>query len=197
MIGFLHGKIISKKPTEVLVDVGGVGYSVNISLNTFESLGDVEAEVSLFTHLHIKENEFSLYGFSEEEEKNIFLLLISVSGIGPKLALSVLSGIKAAELISAIQNQDLIRLKSIHGIGKKTAERLILELKDKIGGVIEQTSEEQGVNAYTLKSDAVAALVSLGFNVKKAEALINQIVLQNAEIQLEELIKEALKRANG
>ncbi len=196
MIGFLRGKIISKKPTEVLIDVGGVGYAVNISLATYEKLGDVNSEAKLFTHLHVKENEFSLYGFTEEDEKNIFLMLIGVSGIGPKLALSVLSGIKAGDLISAIQNQDLMRLKSIHGIGKKTAERLILELKDKIGGALETGAEVAG-GVYSIKSDAVAALVSLGFNVKKAETLVNEIVSARSDAQLEEVIKEALKRASG
>ncbi len=196
MIGYLKGKIISKKPTEVLIDVGGVGYLVNISLTTFDKIPEKGNETEIFTYLHVKENEFSLYGFAEQEEKNVFELLISVSGIGPKLAISVLSGISSAELIEAIRNQDLIKLKSIHGIGKKTAERLILELKDKIGGVVEanlETSRE----TYSVKADAVAALVSLGFTQKKAETLVNQIANEIAEIDLENLIKEALKRANG
>ncbi len=196
MIGFLRGKIISKKPTEVLIDVGGVGYAVNISLTTYEKLGEVNSETELFTHLHVKENEFSLYGFSESEEKNVFLMLISVSGIGPKLALSVLSGIKTGDLIAAVRNQDLIRLKSIHGIGKKTAERLILELKDKIGSASEEEMQIEG-GAYSVKTDAVAALVSLGFTTKKAETLVNQILHDKTDVQLEEVIKEALKRASG
>ncbi len=193
MIGFLRGRIISKKPTEVLIDVAGVGYLVNISLNTYEQLGDNGSEAELFTHLHVKENEFSLYGFPDETEKNIFLMLIGVSGIGPKLAISVLSGIRAADLISAIENGDAARLKSVQGIGKKTAERLILELKDKLGGIATESAGEIG-GAYAIKKDAVAALVSLGFNIKKAETFVNQIMNENPEAKLEEVIKEALKR---
>jgi Holliday junction DNA helicase RuvA len=193
MIGFLRGRIISKKPTEVLIDVAGVGYLVNISLNTYEQLGDNGSEAELFTHLHVKENEFSLYGFPDETEKNIFLMLIGVSGIGPKLAISVLSGIRAADLISAIENGDAARLKSVQGIGKKTAERLILELKDKLGGIVTESASEIG-GAYAIKKDAVAALVSLGFNIKKAETFVNQIMNENPDAKLEEVIKEALKR---
>ncbi len=191
MIGFLRGRIISKKPTEVLIDVGGVGYLVNIPISTFEELDDTGSEAKLFTYLHVKENEFSLYGFSNEEEKNVFLLLIGVSGIGPKLAMSVLSGIKADEFINAVRNQDVIRLKSINGIGKKSAERLILELKDKIGGALETSGLQP--DAYSKSADAVAALVSLGFNTKKAEMLVNKIITSEADLKLEEIIKEALR----
>ena len=191
MIGFLRGTIISKKPTEVLIDVAGVGYLVNIPISTFEALGEAGSEAKLFTHLHVKENEFSLYGFSNEEEKNVFLLLIGVSGIGPKLAMSVLSGIKAEEFINAVRNQDVVRLKSINGIGKKTAERLILELKDKIGGALEISGLQS--EAYSKSSDAVAALVSLGFNTKKAEMLVNRIITAAPDLKLEEIIKEALR----
>ena len=131
MIGFLKGKIISAKPTQVLLDVNGVGYLINISINTFERITDKEA-VSLFVYTSVKEDSITLYGFFIESEKQMFELLISVNGVGPKLALNILSGIRADELKDAIQSGDSSRITAIPGIGKKTADRLVLELRTKV-----------------------------------------------------------------
>ena len=130
MIGFLSGKIISSKPTKILLDVNGVGYVVFISINTFEVISNKE-KVSLNIHTHVTEDSITLYGFHDESEKEIFELLISISGIGPKLALGVLSGIQTEDLKEAILNGDVSRMVAIPGIGKKTADRLILELRSK------------------------------------------------------------------
>ncbi|RMD51493.1 MAG: Holliday junction branch migration protein RuvA, partial [Ignavibacteria bacterium] len=131
MIGYLRGKIVSKKPTQIILDVNGVGYLINITTSTFETIGNKE-EISLFTYLSVKEDSLTLYGFSSVAEKEMFQLLISISGIGPKLAQGILSGIQIDELKSAIQEGNVTRIVAIPGIGRKTAERLLVELRDKV-----------------------------------------------------------------
>jgi Holliday junction DNA helicase RuvA len=175
MIGFITGKIISKKPTQLLVDVNGVGYIINISISTFENISEKQSTVSLFTYLSVREDALDLYGFSTEGEKEMFKLLISISGIGPKLAQSILSGIHLEELREAIQVGNMQRIVAIQGIGKKTAERLIIELRDKVGKI----SEERGEiveGKFAIKHDAVAALTSLGYNIKTAEKAVRSIL---------------------
>ena len=196
MIGYLTGKIISKKPTQIMLDVNGVGYIVNISVNTFEKLPEKDAAVSLFTYLSVKEDSMDLYGFSSLPEKEIFQLLISVSGVGPKLGQSILSGIQIDDLYDAIQSGNIQRMIAIPGVGRKTAERLILELRDKLekveisGGSIPDSSMK-------IKNDAVTALVNLGYNQKTAEKAIRKILDENKSVSIEDLVKESLKILNN
>jgi holliday junction DNA helicase RuvA len=192
MIGYLTGKIISAKPTRILLDVNGVGYIVYISIMTFEKLSDSEI-VSLFIHTSVKEDSITLFGFYTEAEKEMFELLISVSGIGPKTALSVLSGIRIEDLKSAIQNNEIGRVTAVPGIGRKTAERLMLELRSKVDNI---AAEGGGELPYNVKSEAVAALTTLGYNIKVAEKVIREILSGNGALPVEELIKKALSILN-
>jgi Holliday junction DNA helicase RuvA len=192
MIGFLTGKIISSKPTKVVLDVNGVGYVVGISINTFEKISGKET-ASLFIHTSVKEDSISLFGFHSETEKEMFELLISVSGIGPKIALSLLSGIQTDDLKNAIQSSDISRIIAVPGIGRKTAERLVLELRTKV----DQISED-GTTAIPLgiKNEAVAALSTLGYNIKIADTVVRNILQSQPALSLEELIKKALGELN-
>ncbi len=192
MIGFLTGKIISSKPTKVVLDVNGVGYIVGISINTFEKISGKET-ASLFIHTSVKEDSISLYGFYTEAEKEMFELLISVSGIGPKIALSLLSGIQTDDLKNAIQSADISRIIAVPGIGRKTAERLVLELRTKVDQV-----KDEGTIAIPLsiKSEAVSALSTLGYNSKIAENMVRIILQSQPSLSLEELIKKALGELN-
>jgi len=192
MIGFLTGKIISSKPTKVVLDVNGVGYIVGISITTFEKISGKET-ASLFIHTSVKEDSISLYGFYAESEKEMFELLISVSGIGPKIALSLLSGIQTDDLKNAIQSADISRIIAVPGIGRKTAERLVLELRTKVDQV-----KEEGTIAIPLsiKSEAVSALSTLGYNSKIAENIVRNILQSQPSLSLEELIKKALGELN-
>ena len=192
MIGYLSGKIISSKPTQLLLDVNGVGYDINISINTFEKIAEKET-VNLFIHTNVKDDSISLYGFYNEAEKGMFELLISISGIGPKLALSLLSGIETTDLKEAIEIGDVSRIVAIPGIGRKTAERLILELKSKVGAVI--VDGEHTVKRG-LKQEAVAALTTLGYNHATAEKAVRQVLSSNNNRTLEEVIKNALGELN-
>jgi len=195
MIGYLRGKIISKKPTKLLVDVNGVGYLINISINTFEKISDKE-EVSLYTYLSVRESAMDLYGFYTIAEKEMFELLISVSGIGPKSAQSILSGIQIEDLKEALRMGNISRLISIPGIGRKTAERLMVELRDKADSVSE-SSEDFKTGASTIRYDAITALVNLGYNQKVAERAVRAITDRNPNISIEDLIKETLVSLNN
>lgn len=191
MIGYLTGKIISSKPTQILIDVNGVGYSVNISINTFEKIAEKEI-VSLFIHTSVKEDSITLFGFFTQSEKEMFELLISISGIGPKLGLGILSGIMVDDLIYAISTGNVSRLIAIPGIGRKTAERVVLELKNKVNnikpdGVIKETSA---------KDEAIAALTTLGYQRQVAEKIVRDLLVENSKYPLEELIKKSLAGLN-
>ncbi len=192
MIGYLTGKIISIKPTKTLLDVNGVGYSVNISINTFENISD-KKEVSLHIYTSVKEDSITLFGFYSETEKGMFELLISVNGIGPKLGLSVLSGIQVDELKEAIEAGNVSRLIAIPGVGRKTAERVVLELRSKVDKIKE--SEGQPIS-YSIKQEAISALTTLGYNYKMAENVVRDILSSSKDISLEELIKKALGSLN-
>jgi Holliday junction DNA helicase RuvA len=193
MIGYLTGKIISKKPTRVLLDVNGVGYILNISVNTFEKLPDENTVTSLYTYLAVREDSLTLFGFSSEAEKQMFELLISVNGIGPKLAQSVLSGIQIDDLKNALVTGNINRIIAIPGIGRKTAERMMLDLKDKVDAI----GEEKALSVpFKIKDDAIAALTTLGYNLKTADKIIRDIIAANPSVQIEELIKEALAQLN-
>ena len=195
MIGFLKGKIISKKPTKLLIDVNGVGYIVNISISTFEKLADID-EVSLYTYLSVRESAMELFGFYTLAEKEMFELLISVSGIGPKSAQTILSGIQIEDLKDALKNANISRLVSIPGIGRKTAERLMIELRDKVESVAE-SGEGIPTIVSNVRSDAIAALVNLGYNQKVAERIVRAVADRSPNISIEDLIKEALTNLNN
>ena len=192
MIGFLKGDLISSKPTQLLVDVNGVGYLCNISINTFEKISN-QKSISLFIHTLVKEDSITLFGFYTESEKAMFELLITVSGVGPKIALSILSGIQIDDLKDAILNADSSRISAVPGIGKKTAERLILELKNKVDQV-----KDDGIAGipFSMKNEAVMALTTLGYNNKIAEKVVRDILLAEPNASLEELIKKALSNLN-
>jgi len=192
MIGYLKGKIISSKPTRILLDVNGVGYIVNISINTFESISDKET-VSLYIYTSVREDSITLFGFYTEAEKQMFELLISVTGIGPKLAQSILSGIQTDDLKDAIQRGDISRIIAVPGIGRKTGERLVLELRNKVDQVAEEGAKEI---PFSVKNEAVAALNTLGYNSKVSDKIIRDILSENGNISLEDLIKRALGSLN-
>lgn len=192
MIGYLTGKIINLKPTKLLLDVNGVGYLIYISINTFESITDKNS-VSLHIFTSVKEDAITLFGFYNETEKDMFELLISVNGIGPKLGLNILSGIRVDELKEAIEAGNISRIVSVPGVGRKTAERLTLELRSKVDKITE--GEEKGTS-YNIKQEAVSALTTLGYNIKQAENAIRDILNESKEISLEELIKKALGSFN-
>ena len=175
MIGFLKGKIISQKPTNILLDVNGVGYSINISINTFEEISEKE-NIELFIFTSVKEDSITLFGFSSEAEKEMFELLISVNGIGPRLGLNILSGIRNNELKNAIQSGNVSRIVAVPGVGKKTAERLVLELKNKVDSIKEEGEEEI---PFSIKKEAVAALTTLGYSLKVADKAIRDILSEN------------------
>ncbi|QQS35815.1 MAG: Holliday junction branch migration protein RuvA [Ignavibacteriales bacterium] len=193
MIGFLSGKIILSKPTRILLNVNGVGYEINISINTFENIAEKE-EVSLFIHTIVREDSITLFGFYAESEKEMFNLLISVNGIGPKIALSILSGIQTDDLKNAIQSGDISRILAVPGIGRKTAERLVLELRSKVDSI---TSGETDQLPYNVKNEAVAALTTLGYNSKVAEKVVRDILQMFPALSIEEVIKKALSGLNN
>ena len=191
MIGYLSGKIISSKPTKILMDVNGVGYLVSISINTFEQITGRES-VSLFIYTSVKEDSISLFGFFSEAEKEMFELLITITGIGPKLAISILSGIRVDELKHAIRSADISRIVAVPGIGRKTAERLVLELKTKV----DQVKGEEKELSFSVKNEAVAALTTLGYNSKLADITVRNILNSDPNISIEDLIKKALGNLN-
>jgi holliday junction DNA helicase RuvA len=195
MIGYLRGKIISKKPTKLLVDVNGVGYIVNISIPTFEKLAEQE-EASLYTYLSVRESAMDLYGFYSLAEKEMFELLISVSGIGPKSAQGILSGIQIEDLKDALRNGNVSRLVSIPGIGRKTAERMMIELRDKVESVAEGF-EGASSGSSNVRNDAVAALTNLGYNRQSAERIVRAVLDRQPNSSIEDLIKQALSLLNS
>lgn len=196
MIAYINGKLAYKEPTYVIIDVNGVGYHINISLTTYSAIKEQE-NCMLQTYLHVKEDSQTLYGFSTAREKKIFLDLISISGVGPSTGLMVQSSLSAEELQHAIVNEDVKTIQSVKGIGGKTAQRIILELKDKLakeGFVSEGNSSSNSNNSIRL--EALSALITLGFNKTIAEKTIDKILkVSGNKITLEELIKQALKGA--
>jgi Holliday junction DNA helicase RuvA len=197
MIGDLTGKIITKTPTQVLLDVQGVGYIINISINTFDRLSEENSKISLYTYLSVREDSLTLFGFYTSSEKELFEILIGVNGVGPKLALGILSGINVDEFKDAVANNNVSRLVSIPGIGKKTAERMIMELRDKINKVIVDTSSGLVTSTFAIKDDAIAALIGLGYNQKTAEVTTRALLEKNPSLSIEDLIKESLKKLNN
>jgi Holliday junction DNA helicase RuvA len=193
MIAFLKGKLVQKEPTFVIIEVNGVGYQVNISLNTFSEIKDRE-EVRLSTYLQVREDAHILYGFSNESEKAMFQNLLSVNGVGPGTAMVVLSYLPPAELRAAIVREDASALQAVKGIGGKTAQRIILELKDKLRK--EPESNIPGFSHNTVRQEALSALVTLGIGRAAAERSIDTVLKKSGNtLSLEELVKQALKNA--
>jgi len=196
MIAFIEGKIAHKEPTHVVLETHGVGYEIKISLNTYSAING-ESSCKLLTHLSIKEDAHTLYGFREAAEKKLFLDLISISGVGPGTAMMMLSSMGVVELIQAIASGDVRSIKSIKGIGEKTAQRIILELKDKMTkdtGIVAAASEN-GMGYNSFRSEALHALLALGFQKPAAEKAIDAAIKKDGNtISVEHLIKSALKQ---
>ena len=193
MISFLKGKKNYIDPTRLILDVNGIGYDIYISLRTYSKIKD-KSEIFIYTHLNVKEDSHTLYGFNSVNEKETFLSLLSINGVGPSTAVMILSSLSAIELKKAILDADTNKIKSVKGIGLKTAERIILELKDKIS--FEEIEDNISViYDNTIKDEALSALSSLGISKNIVEKHINDILERNDDISLEDLIKEVLKRS--
>ncbi|HYL35338.1 MAG TPA: Holliday junction branch migration protein RuvA [Bryobacteraceae bacterium] len=196
MIAFLRGRLLEKHPNQIIVETGGVGYDVLIPISTFSALPEAGAEVKLRIHTHVREDTLALFGFLTAEEKSIFEKLISVSGIGPSLAVKVLSGMATSDLIPAIRSGHVEQLVRIPGVGKKTAERIVLELKDKLdgigGGSAPGTVEKPAEKLSTLDQDVLSALLNLGCNRAAAEAAVRNARSAGAPAEFEPLFRKAL-----
>ena len=193
MIAFLNGLFAHKTASSVIIDVNGVGYEVHISLNTFSDIQHLEKGL-LFTYYHVREDALTLYGFSREDEKTLFISLISVSGVGAATARVMLSSMKPEEIIRAITTGNVRQLESIKGIGKKSAERIILELKDKLGKMsVGVTQNNSTFKSNTLEQDALNALISLGISRAAAEQAVQRVITAEPASRVEDIIKKALK----
>ena len=191
MIGYLRGKVVKKQPDKVILDVQGVGYSVGIPLSTFLRLGDTGQDVELYIYTHVTDSSLALFGFSEEADKELFLKLISISGIGPKIALNILSGIEVSDLEDAIRQSDIARISQVPGIGKKTAMRIALELQEKL---IEK--EKVLLAGQTReKEDLMSALMNMGFKHKEVEKIVDATLRDlGRDAGFEVLLRESLKQ---
>ena len=198
MIAHLRGRLSAKQPNRIVIDVNGVGYDVSVPLSTFYGLGDEGSDVSLRIHTHVREDALALYGFATALELVLFERLIAISGIGPKLALAVMSGIEPNELVRAIEQSDIARLTAIPGVGKKTSERIVVELKDRLPRLRPETAGG-GRDAHepsALRDDVLSALVNLGYHrplaEKAAEAAVT-IVGSSSDASFERVLKQALR----
>jgi len=202
MIAHLSGTLLSKQATSVIVDVAGVGYEVTIPVSTFYDLEDVGGNVQLRIYTHVREDALHLYGFKTARERELFLKIISVSGIGPKLGITLLSGMSADELIASIRTNNLARLTLIPGVGRKTAERLIMELREKVAELSSaQLEQELGakpeaaeLSEDTVRSDALSALLNLGYQRSAAEKAIDAGLNEGGEITVESILRRSLKK---
>lgn len=192
MIGSLEGRLASKSIDEVVIEVGGVGYNVAIPLSTYEALPSEGEETKLLTHLHVREDELTLYGFATGRERRLFKTLIGVTGIGPRLALHVLSRLTPERFVGAVLRQDLATLTGISGVGKKTAERMILELKDKVVDIAAAEGAEEGARLTTSGEDAVKALIALGIGRRAAEGAVRRSLADHPGAPAPELTRHAL-----
>ena len=196
MIGHLRGRLLRKETQHVLLDVSGVGYKVAIPLSTFYRLGEPGSEVALEIHTQVREDVLALFGFLTAHEQALFERLIAVSGVGPKLAISILSGIEAADLVQALRESDVARLTRIPGVGKKTAERLVLELKDKVQGLgVEAVGTAPA--AITPHEDLLSALVHLGYSRLEAERGLERTLKAGAPERFEDLLRQTLRNLSG
>ena len=195
MIGRLVGRLASKATDHVIVDVAGVGYLVQIPLSTFYELPEAESPTSLWIHTYVREDALALYGFLTERERSLFLMLIGVAGIGPRVALTVLSGIPPAELVQALRHADVRRLMAVPGVGKKTAERMVLELAEKASKIAGEPGAPRP--AAVSSDDVVSALVNLGYRKGDAERAVDGIGRAGAPAEFGEYLKLALKKLTG
>jgi len=194
MIGFLRGRVLSKQPNRVIVDVQGVGYEVIVPLSTFYEVGDEGSEIALRVHTHVREEALQLYGFRTALEQQLFERLIAISGIGPKLAVAVLSGIESRELVGAVQRGDVARLTRVPGVGRKTSERIVLELKDRLADLavpVEPSAE--GTSDDRLRDDLLSALQNLGYHRPVAEKAIEATLAAQADANFEQALRGALR----
>lgn len=203
MIAHLSGTLRSKQATSVIVDVGGVGYEVSIPLSTFYDLEDLGSQVDLRIYTHVREDALQLYGFKTARERELFLRLISVSGIGPKLGITLLSGMSADEMISCIRDNNLARLTLIPGVGRKTAERLVVELRDKVGSLALPETEQAaaagaavsvGSSEDFIRSDALSALLNLGYQRGAAEKAVNATMNEGGDLTVESILRSSLRK---
>ncbi len=192
MIGQLRGRLAEKRPNQVLIDVGGVGYLVQVPLSSYAALGELHTEVTLLIHTHVREDALALYGFVSAREKHFFEMLLSASGVGPALALKILSGMSVEELAPAIRAGDLARLTRIPGVGRKTAERMVVELKDKLESVAAET-EKPAASPAGVEADVVSALVNLGYDARAAESAAAEAKREAGAGNFEKLLRGALQ----
>jgi Holliday junction DNA helicase RuvA len=197
MIGLLRGRLLEKRPNQVILDVGGVGYLVAVPLSTFAALGELHAEVTLLIHTHVREDALSLYGFLSAREKHLFELLLGASGVGPTLALKILSGMNVEELVPAIRGGDLARLTKIPGVGRKTAERMVVELKDKLAAVAVEAEKPAAASPAGVEADVKSALVNLGYDERTAEAAVAEARRGSGSSGFEQLLRVTLSALSG
>jgi Holliday junction DNA helicase RuvA len=193
MIGQLRGRLADKRPNQVLVDVGGVGYLVAVPLSTYAALGDLHTEVTLLIHTHVREDALTLYGFLFSREKHFFEMLLGASGVGPTLALKILSGMSVEELVPAIRTGDVAQLTRIPGVGRKTAERMVVELKDKLEAVVVVSGEKPAASPAGAEADVVSALVNLGYEQRAAESAVAEAKRSGGAGNFEKLLRSALQ----
>ncbi|MGH7597015.1 MAG: Holliday junction branch migration protein RuvA [bacterium] len=194
MIAKISGSLLEKSPTRVLIEVSGIGYEIHIPLSTFDKLGAIGEKTSLFTHLHVREDALQLFGFATATEKQLFQHLLAVTGIGPKVAQSILSGCSVETFCRYIAQNEIAALTSIPGIGKKTAERLVLELRDRVARWLpDETAVTAKSKTPAIQEETIMALVSLGYNRTAAEKAVEQVAREAGELPVEELIKRALR----
>ena len=194
MIGSLIGLIKEKTPSAILLEVNGIGYEISIPLSTSFQLPKVGESAFLLTHLVVREDQHSLYGFATEEERKLFRALIKISGVGAKLAITILSGTNVTGFIQSVVNEDIDALVHLPGIGKKTAERLVVEMKDKISEISDEQQNLQDSGIYSAVAEAINALVILGYKTKDAKNILDKI--DSEELSVEDLIRQALKSLN-
>ena len=195
MIAYLRGRVLEKQPNRVIVEVSGVGYDVSVPLSTFYTAGNPGAEIALRIHTHVREDQLSLYGFATALELTVFERLIGISGIGPRLALSVLSGMEPRELTIAIERGDLPRLTRIPGVGKKTAERIVVELRDRLPKALAGMADQVGVPAPAdaRRDDLTSALGNLGYDCRAVDRAVEAVLADHADASFEQHLRAALK----
>jgi Holliday junction DNA helicase RuvA len=197
MIAQLRGTLADKRPNQVLVDVGGVGYLVHIPVSTFYALGDLHSNVTLLIHTQVREDAISLYGFLSSREKHLFELLISASGVGPVLALKILSGMSVDDLVPAVRSGDLVRLTRIPGVGRKTAERMVVELRDKLAAMETPEAARQPVTTTGAAADVVSALLNLGYEQRAAEQAVVRAGKDGTPESFEALLRATLQQLSA
>jgi len=195
MIAFLRGRVLDKQPNRIIVDVQGVGYELHVPLSTYYDVGDEGAEVSLRVYTHVREDALQLFGFLTDLERQVFERLIGISGIGPKLAIAVLSGLDSRELVTAVQRGDVARLVAIPGIGKKTAERIVLELRDRLSQLAVPALESvpAGGVADRLRGDLVSALQNLGYHRAQADKAVESTLSATPDASFEDALRRVLR----